>query len=189
MKTLTARLLAIAALVLTVAWAAAEADEMMEPHGGAFCVRGGGGEMMGTGGSMMDSGGSMPMMMPMPMAGDPMHIVRLAEELDLSPDQRKQVGAIMDSTTPKLRDLMFRMADARKALHDYKDGDKKDEAALRKITDEHGKVMSEMMFLTMKMHDDMHAVLTEDQLKKLKDHMHGGHMRGMRMFNKHVDDD
>ena len=181
MKTVALRILGITALILAAGWAVAEADDMMEPHGDAMYIHGDGPM------PMMDSGG--PMMMGMPMAGDPMHLVRLAEQLDLSPDQRKQVGAIMDSTMPKLRDLMFRMADARKALHEYKEADRKDEAALRKITDEHGKIMSEMMFLTMKMHQDMHAVLTEDQLKKLKEHMHRGHMRGMHMFNKHLDED
>ena len=184
MKTVALRILGITALILAAGWAVAEADDMKEPHGDVMYIHGNGPM------PMMDSGG--PMMMPMPMAGDPMHLVRLAEELDLSPDQRKQVGVIMDSTMPKLRDLMFRMADARKALHDYKKADKKDEAALRKITDEHGKITSEMMFLTMKMHQDMHAVLNEGQLKKLhemKKHMHGGHMHGMRFFNRHIDDD
>ena len=198
MKKFTVRILAVAALILTVAWVAAEADDMKGAHRGMMGSRG---DMMGPQGDMMFihgdgpmpgcmSGG--PMMMEMPMAGDPMHLVGLAEELDLSPDQRKQMGAIMDSTMPKLRDLMFRMADARKAMHEYKEADKKDEAALRKITDEHGKVMAEMMFLTMKMHQDMHAVLNEEQLKKLdemKEHMHGGHMHGMHMFNKHLDND
>ena len=178
MRLISAKTLGIAALILALVWAVAEADEMMMgpgPHRGPFCMMGG-----GPGGDHM---------MPGPMMSDPMHLVRMAEELDLSADQRKQVGAFMDATVPRMRDLMFRMVDARKALDEYTDGEKKDDAALRKITDEHGKVMSEMMYLGIKTHTDMHAVLTAEQLQKMDEFKRGRHGFGGHKFNKRFDDD
>ncbi|MBI2993607.1 MAG: Spy/CpxP family protein refolding chaperone [Gammaproteobacteria bacterium] len=181
MRLISAKTFGIAALVLGLAWAAVEAEEMtMRRQGGAFC--------MSDEGPGLGDGMHGPMMMATPMMSDPMHLVHMAEELDLSADQRKQAGAIMDGAMPKMRGLMFRMADSRKALHEFMEGDQKDEGALRKIADEHGKVMSEMMFLGMKTHADMRAVLTEEQLKELDEFRQHRHGFGRHKFNKRLDD-
>lgn len=169
MQKITISVLGGTALLLAVAFAAAVADDAFEPMGGAMFIHGGGG--------MHDSVMPMPFEMPVPPPGAPFHLMRMVEELDLSADQRKEIGAIMDETMPKMRDLMFRMADSRKALRNYLEGAEKEEGALRKITDEHGKQVAEMMFLHLKSHADMHAVLTEDQLKKLERHKHMHHTR------------
>jgi len=111
-----------------------------------------------------------PMLSPMSgMAGTPgmpFNLVMLAEQLDLTKDQRDQAGKIVDEATPKLRALMFRMIDARKAGKELKSGAATDQA-LRKHADEQGEIVSELTYLGLKARADLRALLTEEQRKKL----------------------
>jgi len=98
--------------------------------------------------------------------GMPFNLIMLAEQLELTPDQRDKAGKIVDEVTPKLRGLMFRMIDARKAGQELKSGNATDQA-LRKHAHEQGEIVAEFTYLGLKARSDLRALLTEDQRAKL----------------------
>jgi Spy/CpxP family protein refolding chaperone len=104
-----------------------------------------------------------------------MNLVMLAEELDLTPEQRKKAGEIMDRAAPKLRELMFRMVDNRKALNELATKDV-DDRELRRLTKEQGEIVSGMTYLHLRSRADLRALLTAGQREKL-DEIRGGHFR------------
>lgn len=117
--------------------------------------------------------------MPLPMGGTmfgmpalhgipgvPFNLIMLAEHLELTGEQREKAGAILDETTPKLRGLMFRMIDARKAGRDLKSGEASDRD-LRAHADEQGKIVAELTYLGLKARADLRALLTAEQRRKL----------------------
>lgn len=102
-------------------------------------------------------------------ADNPMRLFRMAEELDLSKEQRDSIVKIMDDTRPGIRDNMFRMMDARKELRDLMQGNEDPgDRKLRSLTRDQADAMAEMMYLQMKMRKDIRNVLTEEQLAKME---------------------
>lgn len=111
------------------------------------------------------------------MMDSTMGLVMLAEKLDLTPDQRDKIGKIMDDARPKMRSLMFEMMDSHKQMKSMMHAnDKVDDSKLRQLADQQGKLMADMMYITMKSRTDMLAVLTDEQRKRL-DGFHHGFMR------------
>lgn len=107
-------------------------------------------------------------------------ILRMAERLDLTQTQRDRIGKIIDDTRPKLRKNAFDMMDNRKAIHALMQQDKMDDKKLRTLTRRQGELMADEMYLQMKMRSDIHAVLTNEQLEKLKGFKGRFFRRGMR---------
>jgi len=107
-----------------------------------------------------------PMAGGMAMPGMPFNLVMLAEQLDLTPEQRDKAGKIMDEAMPKFRAVMFRMIDARKAAKELKSGAAADQD-LRKHADEQGRIVADMTYLGLKTRADLRALLTEEQRAKL----------------------
>ena len=109
----------------------------------------------------------------------PMGLIRMAEQLDLTKDQRNSIARIMDATQPKIRDNMFKLMDTRKAMRELLDGKGKvDDRKLRSLTRDQGDAMGEMTYLRLKMRSDIRNVLTEEQLAKLDNFR--GQRKGMR---------
>lgn len=112
--------------------------------------------------------------MPLPPMGGAMHavpgmpfnLILLAEQLELTPEQRDKAGKIMDEMMPKMRALMFRMIDARKAGRELKAGDASDQE-LRKFADGQGEIVAGMTYLDLKARSDLRALLNEEQRRKL----------------------
>jgi Spy/CpxP family protein refolding chaperone len=100
------------------------------------------------------------------MPGVPFNLIVLAEQLELTPEQRDKAGKILDETTPKVRALMFRMMDARKAGNALKSGTAGDKD-IRRHADEQGEIVAELTYLGLKARADLRALLTEEQRKKL----------------------
>lgn len=100
------------------------------------------------------------------MPGMPFNLIMLAEQLELTPEQRDKAGKVLDETTPKVRALMFRMMDARKAGQALKSGQASDKD-LRKHADEQGQIVAELTYLGLKARADLRELLTEEQRKKL----------------------
>lgn len=109
-----------------------------------------------------------------------MDMMRMAERLGLTQDQRDRIGKIIDETRPKLRKNGFDMMDNRKQLHALVQEEKMDDKKLRSLTRKQGDLMADMMYLQMKMRSDMHAVLTDEQRNKMKEHRGKSFRRGMR---------
>ena len=112
--------------------------------------------------------------------GDDMGIMRMAERLNLTQEQRDKIGKIIDQTRPKLRENAFAMMDSRKELHNFMKDGKTDDKKLRTLTRREGELMADMMYLRMKMHADIRSVLTDEQLSKMKERKGRFMRRGMR---------
>jgi Spy/CpxP family protein refolding chaperone len=127
---------------------------------------------------------AMPAEMPGALPMDPMHLVMLARHLDLTKEQRAGIGKVMDDVLPQLRDLMFRVADARDEVESARTGEK-DEAALRALADAQGKLHADMLFLRLSAQQRVRRLLNDDQRAKLDSGMSGwrgprGMMHGPR---------
>ena len=107
------------------------------------------------------------------MLMDPMHVVMLAEHVDLSKEQRETLGRIVDEAMPKMRDLLFRMGDARKELDTALEGEGKDETALRALADAQGKLHADLMFLQLSTRQRMRKLLSAEQRASLDEGMFG----------------
>jgi Spy/CpxP family protein refolding chaperone len=109
-----------------------------------------------------------------------MEVMRMAERLGLTQDQRDRIGKIIDDTRPKLRKNGFDRMDNRKELHALMKEDKLDDKKLRSMTRRQGELMADMMYLQMKMRSDIHGVLTDEQRDKMKERNGKFFRRGMK---------
>jgi Spy/CpxP family protein refolding chaperone len=121
-------------------------------------------------GAMFVSDGMAGMGDALPM--DPMQLVMLATRLELTPEQRSGIGRVIDDVAPKLRDLMFRMADARDEFESARTG-AKDDAALRALADAQGKLHADMLYLRLSAQQRVRRLLTDEQRAKLDSNRHG----------------
>jgi Spy/CpxP family protein refolding chaperone len=109
-----------------------------------------------------------------PMLHDPMHLVMLSERLKLTPEQRAQVGRILDAAMPGQRELAFRMADTRRELNAARDADPSDKE-LRRLADQQGKLTADLLYQQMKLRADLRALLTPEQREIARNLFRGGH--------------
>jgi protein CpxP len=109
--------------------------------------------------------------------------------LDLTDAQREQVQAIMATHRDEQKAIGDRMRVARKALHDAIASDTFDENAIRAKAVEVGSVEADAAVLRARIHADVFALLTPEQVKKAKELRTGmenrmkdgrGRGRGMR---------
>lgn len=112
--------------------------------------------------------------------GPGMHIFRMMEDLDLTPEQRERLGAIMDENMPRMREFAFAMMDDRKALEALVRSDSYDEAQVREIAGRIGARTTDMIVSGTKCMADMREVLTDEQLKTLDDMREQRDFRGRR---------
>jgi len=95
-------------------------------------------------------------------------IDRMAAMLDLTKEQREKVRAIVDKSTPKTRELRDKLADNRTQLRTLVQQDKAKDADVRKLADEQGKLVAEMIVQRTKVKNEIHAVLTPEQREKVQ---------------------
>ena len=107
-------------------------------------------------------------------------IMRMAERLNLTQDQRDKIGKIIDEARPKMRKNGFDLMDNRKELHTLMQEDKVNDKKLRSLTRRQGELMADMMYLRMKMRSDIHAVLTDEQRQQMMEHKGRFFRHGMR---------
>ncbi len=120
------------------------------------------------------------------LSADPGQMVRLAQRLALTPEQRQAYGRIMDEAAPKMRDLLFRMQDTRGELEAALDADDKDETALRKLADTQGRLHADLLYLQLATRAKLRALLDDAQRAKLEDGEFGRHgpfarLRGLQL--------
>lgn len=102
----------------------------------------------------------------------------MTEQLDLTPDQKVQVQAILDQARPALKDLRDRMGENRKQLQALTQSDTPDETAIRTLADEGGKLKTEMIVQRSRMQAEIGKVLTpaqREQWKSMRSHDGMGH--------------
>jgi Spy/CpxP family protein refolding chaperone len=105
----------------------------------------------------------------------------MMEGLDLTAEQRAQVAAIVDQAKPALNDLQDRMGENRKQLQALTQADAADEAAIRALADEAGKLKAEMIVQRSRMQIEINKVLTPEQREQWKmqrSHDGWGHKQG-----------
>jgi Spy/CpxP family protein refolding chaperone len=100
--------------------------------------------------------------------GPGMRLLRIADQLDFTPEQREQLGAILDESAPQLREFAFAMMDDRRALHELVMSGSYDEATVRQIADQAGDRIAEMIVTGTRAMASMRALLTEEQLARLE---------------------
>jgi len=133
--------------------------------------------MMGQGGPGMRGGPGGPF----GMAGLPLR------ELELTDAQREQVRTIMESHSADRKAVGDKMIAARKALHEAIAAESLDEAAIRAAAAEVGAAEADAAVLQAKIHGEVFAILTPEQVKRAKElrsemenRMKEGRGRGMR---------
>ncbi len=115
------------------------------------------------------------------MAGDlDGRIERMAHKLGLSKDQVASLRAIADKARPQSRDIRDRMADAHRALDTLRKGINPDETQLSAAADAQGKAIADMIVLQAATRAQIDKVLTPEQLKKWRSHMHHAPWQGRR---------
>jgi protein CpxP len=98
-------------------------------------------------------------------------IDRMAGMLDLSKEQRDKVRAIVDKARPQTRALRDKLSENHTLMHALMQQDTVKEADIRKLADNQGKLIADMIVQRSKMRNEIHAVLTPEQREKLQQRM------------------
>ncbi len=139
-------------LIATVVTGTVAAGFAYAMPGGDRCLRGG--HEMGKGhGHGMDTEA---------------RIERMADTLDLTPEQRSQMRGIVDKSRPQTREVRDRLHDSRKQLRALMRQDKASEGEIRRLADMQGKAMADMIVLRAKVQADISSLLTPEQRQKLQ---------------------
>ncbi len=104
----------------------------------------------------------------------PQRMYKLLHRLDVSREQRTQIGAIMDAHRPLMREFMFDMMDGKKALHGILTGDNYDPKQVEELAAAQAANAEKMFLATAKSFADISAILTADQRKELAEMMESG---------------
>lgn len=97
------------------------------------------------------------------------HLSYLAEELELSDEQRKSIRDILDKTRAQARDLGDEMGKVRDQMDDLLD-DKGYGADFDKLARREGELIGQMIILRAKTHAQIEGVLTPEQKERLRDY-------------------
>ena len=112
-------------------------------------------------------------------------IAYIARELDMTEEQKAQLREVLDAARPEADRLADAMVNSREAMKAYRESDRYSEEDIRAIADEKGKLVADMMVLHARVHTQIKAILTPDQLERFEKmrtrhrgkgrHRHGGH--------------
>ena len=104
-----------------------------------------------------------------PMGHHASRLMRLADKLDLSAEQREKVWDVLDAKRTQFRDNLFTLMDGRKQLRTAAHADRFDENAVRALADEQSKAIANMMVLRAKTMHEIRGLLNPEQRKQLDD--------------------
>jgi len=91
---------------------------------------------------------------------------RMAKDLDLSADQKKQIGALLKTEREQNGPTMKKLAEGRKQLDHVADAATFDEAAVKSLAANQAALMQEMMVSRARTHHQVNALLTPEQREK-----------------------
>ena len=98
-----------------------------------------------------------------PFGQDMFRIAKLANDLDLSAEQRSRVEDIVESARDAARPYVDRLVVNHDELREAGRSPEFDEARVRGLADTQGDLMSEMIVLKARTHSEIRLVLTEEQ--------------------------
>lgn len=148
---------------------------MMGGHGKGMM---GGGMMGGHGKSMMGDG-----MMGghgMGMMGGMQHGAGFGFGLDLSDEQKAEMGKIRQEILPKMGELHGKMQVNHEQMQALHHSDAVDEAAIATLADQKGELMAEMIKLHSRHRAGMQALLTDEQREQMNQRHQGMGIKGMQ---------
>ena len=94
------------------------------------------------------------------------HFDRMAEALDLTPEQREQIQAIRAAEQEKVAPLRQQMKEGREQLHAVIVKQPFDEAAVRTLAAGQAEIRTEMIVSHARVKNQIHALLTPEQREK-----------------------
>lgn len=103
--------------------------------------------------------------------GDLFFLEHMAQKLDLSDDQRKQVEAIMNQQREQARPYVKTLVETRREMRHAMKGDDFDEAAIRAIAERQARAVTEMAVLRARGRHAMQQILTPEQRQRMR-HQH-----------------
>jgi Spy/CpxP family protein refolding chaperone len=95
-------------------------------------------------------------------------IEHMAASLDLSKEQRDAMYAIVDKVRPQTRALRDRLAETHKQLRALTRQGTPKESEVRKLADEQGKAIADMIVLRTQVRAEINGVLTDAQRQQLE---------------------
>lgn len=107
-------------------------------------------------------------MMGGPMLGRQLfHMMKLADELDLSKEQRTEIDRILDEARPRAREYVYALGDGRDELRALGEETEFDEPRVRALAEEHAQAMVELIVMGARVSAEINAVLTPEQREAL----------------------
>lgn len=95
-------------------------------------------------------------------------IAYIARELDMTEEQKAQLREVLDAARPEADRLADAMFNSREAVQAFREGESFSEEEIRAAADETGKLVADMMVLHARVHKQIKAILTPDQLKRFE---------------------
>lgn len=93
---------------------------------------------------------------------------RMADKLELTPEQRTSVKAVVEKSKPQMAEFREKMRANRKALRELARDGKADDAKVAALAQEKGTLVADMTIERTRMRSDIRAILTDTQRDKLK---------------------
>ncbi len=95
-------------------------------------------------------------------------IERMADRLNVTPEQRTAMRGVVDKYRPELRALADRMRTNRQELRTLQRQDQPDANRLHQLADAQGQALSQTIVLRSEMRSAIHQVLTPEQREQLQ---------------------
>ncbi|MHB8535705.1 MAG: Spy/CpxP family protein refolding chaperone [Sulfuricaulis sp.] len=95
-------------------------------------------------------------------------IEHMATKLNLSKEQRDAMFAIVDKARPQTRALRERMTNNRKQLHALMQQGTTKDSELRKLADDQGRAIADMIVLRTKIRTEIRGVLSDAQRQQIE---------------------
>jgi len=111
------------------------------------------------------------------MGGRMMPMLRMMEKLEVTDEQREKIWAVMDKNRPAKRQQMTQMMKNRKAFREAERAEPFDAALVRRLAEDQGRSMAEMIVLRAQGRQEIKALLTPEQqaqFKALQERRRGG---------------
>ncbi|RME35579.1 MAG: periplasmic heavy metal sensor [Gammaproteobacteria bacterium] len=96
------------------------------------------------------------------------HLEKLADELDLSPEQRDRIRELMEQQRPQMRAWREAMRDTHRRLRELERAPTFDEQAIRQLAEQQARTMAEMRVEKAKMHHEIARLLTPEQRERFE---------------------
>ncbi len=116
-----------------------------------------------------------------PRGGDgPAHIERLADQLEVSAEQRTALREVVDTSRPQSRELMDRARANRRAFQALDPLAEDYSSRVEALAVEHGEISAQMLRLRAGQRAEIQAILTEEQRQQAARLREGQRPRGGR---------